>query len=113
MSELKPDPSDEELYLHFVNNLPPELPRELYENGLSCVGFARLIIMELGGPDKAKAIWVRHFANTGHAYVVPKGSPSQDLAYNNNFSKKLTNREVLKRGKDITEDVFKWKWEEI
>ena len=113
MTELRPDSSDEELYEYFYNNLPPELSKEFYEMGLACTGFARLIIMKLGGPDKARAYWIRHFANTGHVYVVPKESQPRNLAYNNVNQKKLTIHSVLQRGADITDEIFNSKWEEL
>jgi len=115
----------EPLYGHFHKRLPRRLNRSTYEHGLSCLGYARLIVLDLGGIEKAKIYWIEQRNGSeilGHAYVVPIDSKTTDLAFNNNIdapffprplNRKLTVKEVLKRGTDITEEIFKKPWKRL
>lgn len=111
------------LYDYFYNKLPEGLNKSMYEKGLSCRGFARLIVSELGGLKRARIYWVEEpnphdkEEHLGHAYVVPVESKRGDLAFNNVDlylpNKKLKVRDVLSRGVDITEEVFNDQWERL
>lgn len=108
------------LFDHYANMLPPDLPKSEYGRGLSCFGFARLIVKELGGSEKAKIFWVQKETSdgtsVGHAFVVPVDSKPSDMAYNNtevNLFGIVTSGEVLKEGVDITDDILDSPWKEL
>ncbi len=127
--ELKPDMSagvghgntpGTSLYDYFLDKIPSDLPIEHYKEGLNCIGFSRLILTELGGPEKARILWVQriidHDTQKGHAYVVPNGADKHSLAYNNESMDEdghlLTVAEVLRDGVDSTDQFLTWDWKE-
>lgn len=116
---LRPVMPKREIHLFFKDKLPSDLPVEHYKHGLSCLGYARLILTELGGPEKARIFWIEKFdpetdTTPGHAYVAPESFSPRKRAYNNyNYSPAFGIRTVgfvKKYGKDITDEVLKAPW---
>lgn len=107
------------LFEYFRKRLPPDLPAEVYDEGLSCQGFARLIIDELGGPEEARAFWIEEETDpgsvdvekSGHTYVVKNGSAPSSLAYNNKDRENQTVSYVLKHGIDNTGQLYSMPWD--
>jgi len=106
------------LYEHFVKHLPPDLSEEVYRK-LGCQGYARLIVNELGGPEKAMIMWVE-IENPinpeepfSHAYVIPINALDSDLAYNNVFGDGTTIVEIRNKGLDRTNEILNSPWEEL
>lgn len=69
--------------------MPSGLRRDIYNQGLSCDGFSRLISSELGGPENARIIRVDRVERgdraqdaVSHTYVIPPNAKPDDLAYN-------------------------------
>ena len=107
----------EPLYEHFAGKLPPDLPMDIYRRTLSCIGFSRLILEELGGAEKARIFYVDKEVNDeelGHAYVIQVGDEDSALAYNNTYPLIgiLTVGEVKEQGVDITDEILGSPWEE-
>lgn len=111
------------LYDYFAGKLPADLPREVYEHGLSCFGFARLIVQDLGGPETARIYEVRRQTEDPgeiitHGFVVPLNADPTKPAYNNTIeilmeNQPLSNAQVLHEGKDITDEILASPWEEL
>lgn len=113
---LSGDNPGQPLFDHFASMLPPDLPRSEFAK-LSCLGYARLIVGELGGVQKARILWMQKKLaddeTIGHAFVVPVDAKPDELAYNNtqiNIFDELTVGEATKEGFDITEEVFNSPW---
>lgn len=106
------------LYEHFLNYLPPDLPKATYDK-LGCQGYARLIVGELGGPEQARIMWVEKENPINpeepfsHAYVVPINARGSDLAYNNAFGDGVTVQEIKTEGLDRTDEILNAPWEEL
>jgi hypothetical protein len=107
---------------YFARRLPEDLPRELYEQGLSCYGYARLMVLDFGGPEKARIYMIERPDKTdpkyrlSHGYVIKIGMNEEELAYNNEdryWGKYFTVGEVLAEGTDITEEIFSLQWSEL
>lgn len=94
--------------------LPKDLPLEIYKNGLSCVGTARLFV-EAYGISHYRIMWIDWIGSRSysHAFVIKNDAKPDELALNNTWNHKLTNREVLENGRDRTEEFLNKKWEEI
>lgn len=111
------------LYDYFAGRLPADLPRELYEGGIGCFGFARLILGELGGPQAARIYEIRRQTDSPedpitHGFVVPLNADPDEPAYNNNLrvlmeDKPLSNRQVIEEGVDVTDEILASPWEEL
>jgi hypothetical protein len=86
------------------------------QRGLGCTAAARLIVMDLGGPKKARIYWVNR---DGHAYVIKNGQAPEEPAYNNSLSKTprplpiRTVKFVREFGRDVTDKYFKLSWAEL
>lgn len=112
--DLNGNTKGEPLYEYFKQRLPADLPREVYEEGLTCLGFAKLFIDALGGPQKARAIWVDDKTGGGHAYVIPKDPQIPTGVYNKLWEEdRTTLEEIEKKGLDITDDIFSRPWERL
>lgn len=116
-SQLHNQSTYRELYAYFLSKLPEDLPLENYTDGLSCYGFARLLVEEFGGPKNARIFAVKWYEEEGnddtsisHAYVVRLFDQPKELAYNNYLPPILTNEEVIQQGTDITEEVYGDSW---
>lgn len=111
-----------DLYKYFEDKLPDNLSPDYYNAGLGCEGFARLIVLELGGPDQARIYrvegteWdeVLKVYLPSHAFVIHKNNQPTDLAYNNDrpyFGRFLTVAEVREVGEDVTDEIFETPWD--
>ena len=111
------------LYKYFETRLPNDLSKERYENGLTCLGFAKLIIGELGGPSKARIMWLTEGEEDdptiAHAFVVRDGAAPEEPAYQNNFTGEkyrtsyVTNGYLREHGEDITEEILAESWDHL
>lgn len=111
------------LYDYFADRLPADLPTEVYERGLGCFGFARLILQELGGPEAARIYEIRRQTDSPedpitHGFVVPLNADPAEPAYNNTLNvlmkdQPLSNIQVIQEGKDITDEILVSPWTEL
>jgi hypothetical protein len=120
--EFSPVMSTDDVREYFMQNLPPEVPRDVFEQGWSCYGDARLTVMKLGGPEKARIYWYFELKDPNdpegdfidaHAYIVPVDAKDEDLAYGNEFGFNRTAGFLRQKGEDITEDVFARPWTKL
>ena len=114
IDHIEPTSSRRQLYEYFSKKLPPDLPEDILKK-LSCLGFARLVLEELGGVDNARIYWVLETDkgdSVNHAFVVKTDAQPTDLAYNNYLDPWMNVEEVKKFGKDITQVVIRgsWRW---
>lgn len=79
------------------------------DRGLACTASARLIVLDFGGPEKARIYWVKP---DSHAYVVKNDQKDTEFAYNNSGRRK---RKVgfVKQYEDKTEEYFKESWSRL
>ena len=110
----------EPLFNYFRDRLPPGLRPEVYEHGLGCDGFARLISSELGGPKKARIYSIERVEPgdrpqdaVKHTYVIPENASPRDLAFNNWGPDLKTVEQVLKQGTDVTDEIFSTPWDRL
>ncbi len=106
------------LFDFFSDRLPPDLPQEVYDHGLGCQGYARLILGELGGPTQARIFFVIYRIEKenqeGHVFVVDNAQLPHEIAYNNDPPNRiLTVEEVKNRGEDITDITLNEPWEKL
>jgi len=112
---------EEPLFEYFLTKLPEDLSVEEYNKILSCQGFAKLMILDLGGPEKAKAYWVPEESNpssvdnerTGHTYVVQIGSDPLSRAFNNKRGENRNVAYVLEHGVENTGQLFSMLWNQL
>jgi hypothetical protein len=119
--QLIPDLTYEELLSHFKNKRPADLDEKTFEN-MSCLGMARLIVGELGGPEKARIYWMEdgnEDFDKAHAWVVKSDSDPNDKPYNNYLGTnkmptgEATNGQLQCEGVDITEEILKEPWSRL
>jgi len=109
----------EPLFDYFKDKLPPGLSPKVYEQGLGCDGYARLITSELGGPKRARIYVIEQPMPSDpkevfrHTYVIPEKANPRDLAFNNWGPEMKTVEEVLKQGTDVTDEIFSTAWNRL
>ncbi|GEM_PF-5637653 len=107
------------LFDFFNDRLPPDLPQEVYDYGLSCQGYARLILEQLGGPTQARVFLLYgkgegKARQNGHVYVIGNTQLPEEVAYNSDMPEwTFTVDEVRKRGEDITDITLNEPWEKL
>jgi len=107
------------MYDYFLDKhkLPEGLTMEMYQEGLSCMGYAKLILGEVGGAEKARVYWMKNEEDeTGHALVVPNEFDDNQVALNNNPI--APNYETVtagkaRQGEDITDEVVGETWDRL
>ena len=109
----------EPLFDYFKDKLPQGLSPQVYEQGLGCDGFSRLISSELGGPKKARIYVIEQTMPSDpnevfrHSYVIPENANPRDLAFNNWEPDMKTVEEVLEQGTDVTDEIFSTPWDRL
>ncbi len=116
--QLTPDLDDRGLIEYFRDKKPKGLDDKTLEN-LSCLGLARLIVGEFGGPRKARIYWLEDGPgddDSAHAWVVKIGSDPKDKPYNNNLgiskmsTENATVEQLEREGVDRTEEILNQPW---
>ena len=122
--QLSPDLSQDDLIEYFRSKKPVGLTDEKLED-MSCLGFAKLIVGDLGGSEKARIYWMEEpeeeWGNVvpGHAWVVRVDSLDGDKPYNNYLgvdrmkTDDATVGQLREEGLDITEEVLNDPWEAL
>ncbi|MDO8451859.1 MAG: hypothetical protein Q7S76_03240 [bacterium] len=99
-----------------------DLERYQYESdpNLACTGNARRTIEQLLEQGvTAYAYWVpEREPDTGHVFVIAQGQRPDDLPLNlparwRDRPRRLTVEDVLRRGKDCTQDMLEGDWSEF
>lgn len=115
MENLSKTMSQEDLDRYFSNHLPEGVTFDEFQSGYSCYRDARLLVMALGGPDKARIFWYEEFDGEGeiidsHAYVVVTQEEDDELSYGNEVYPHRTNGFLRKHGEDLTDEIFSAPW---
>jgi hypothetical protein len=107
----------EPMYEYFSDKLPEGLMAEEYAKGRSCMTYAKLILNEIGGPNKARVYYVGDPKTKGHTLVVPNEFSDDRLALNNlrvdDKWGRLRVGKVKEIGEDITEEIVREDWERL
>lgn len=107
---MRPDLNESQLVNYLSKQLKSLLPgtrEHVFEQGLPCLVAARLIVMDMGGPNHAR-IW--RVETDYHAYVVGNEQKGNELAFNNYLNKRRTVGYVRSNGKDNTDEYFGETW---
>jgi hypothetical protein len=113
--EIRPETDYKKLKKYFLSHLPMGVSRKVFLE-TACLGIARRVVEELGGPEMYRIYWIEDQNTNGksgfemHAYVIRAGDTHGSRAYCSFDSLERSVGDVLNKGKDITEEVMAANW---
>lgn len=103
--EFSPTMSASEVDKYFRANLPDGVTMQDLNSGISCLRDARLILIKLGGKEKARIMWLyNEQLEDGHAYVCLIDADDNEISYGNESTKieLVTNGYLRLHAEDLT-----------